>query len=385
MIDATAIASPLLAPASAQLLRHVRELADRGLARMLLPGEPMFAFRLRREEDGIQQEGRSYRYSAIVLIGLAEEPDEALMRKRLGGLDPRALHANLVAGLPRVESLGDAALALWAGRALGGCDFEPALGRLMELNPLGAPHPTVELAWVLAALSVGEGFAREATLRSAVADRLLSCFSDKSGVFPHVVGESGGVRGHVACFADQVYPIHALSNFARITGDRRALAAARRCGEQICAVMGDAGQWWWHYDARTGRVLEGYPVYSVHQESMGPLALLALMDAGGGDFVAPLERGLNWMRAAPELGGGSLIDDAQDIVWRKVARREPRKLVRKLQATLSRAHSALRLPGANTLFPPGKIDYERRPYELGWILYAWSPARMRAYAGESAR
>jgi hypothetical protein len=25
--------------------------------------------------------------------------------------------------------------------------------------------------------------------------------------------------------------------------------------------------------------------------------------------------------------------------------------------------------------PPGVIDYECRPYELGWLLYAWVGAR----------
>jgi len=23
--------------------------------------------------------------------------------------------------------------------------------------------------------------------------------------------------------------------------------------------------------------------------------------------------------------------------------------------------------------PPGRVDYECRPYELGWLLYAWGP------------
>ena len=34
------------------------------------------------------------------------------------------------------------------------------------------------------------------------------------------------------------------------------------------------GQWWWHYDVRDGSVVERYPVYSVHQHAMAPMALL---------------------------------------------------------------------------------------------------------------
>ena len=34
-------------------------------------------------------------------------------------------------------------------------------------------------------------------------------------------------------------------------------------------------------DVRTGRVIEGYPVYAIHQDAMGPMALFALEDACG--------------------------------------------------------------------------------------------------------
>ena len=29
------------------------------------------------------------------------------------------------------------------------------------------------------------------------------------------------------------------------------------------------------------------------------------------------------------------------------------------------------LPSMNLLLPPSSVDYECRPYELGWLLYAW--------------
>jgi hypothetical protein len=35
----------------------------------------------------------------------------------------------------------------------------------------------------------------------------------------------------------------------------------------------------------------------------------------------------------------------------------------------------LHLPGLDRAFPPDLIDHECRPYELGWLLYAWLPAR----------
>jgi hypothetical protein len=122
-------------------------------------------------------------------------------------------------------------------------------------------------------------------------------------------------------------------------------------------------------------VLEGYPVYAVHQDSMAPMALFALHDAGGRDFRENAARGLSWLGASPELQGGTLIDRGAGLIWRKVARREPRKLARYLQAAASRIHPSLRVPGLDRLLPPTAVDDEDRPYHLGWILHAFPPAR----------
>ena len=95
-------------------------------------------------------------------------------------------------------------------------------------------------------------------------------------------------------------------------------------------------------------MIEGYPVYAVHQDAMAPMALLAVEDAGGPDFAGPVERGLEWLRSAPELGGGSLVDDAAGLIWRKVARREPGKLARSLQALGERGSPEAARPRRST-------------------------------------
>jgi hypothetical protein len=231
---------------------------------------------------------------------------------------------------------------------------------------------TVELAWTLSALAAApEGAGVSEAARRAFT-RLMTGFSQDAGVFAHRCGtrSRGGFRAHVACFADQVYPIQALSRFHKAFGCEEALAAAERCAEQICRVQGSGGQWWWHYDARTGKVLEGYPVYSVHQDSMGPMALLDLAEAGGRDFSEAITLGLRWMERAPELNF-SLIDGDHGVIWRKVGRPDPFKLVRGLRAAASRIHPDLTLGLLDAVFPPSRIDYESRPYHLGWVLHTW--------------
>src|SRR5205085_4135860 len=124
-------------------------------------------------------------------------------------------------------------------------------------------------------------------------DTLLTSRHKGSPLFPHATGPGllPWYRTHVACFADQVYPIQALARLYHSGNDADALAAAEECAARICELQGDGGQWWWHYDARTGRVIEGYPVYSVHQHAMAPMALLDLAEAGGSGRMADIARG----------------------------------------------------------------------------------------------
>lgn len=365
-------------------IERLRELAVQGLPRMIRPADRLFAFRVRRTEAGLQVEGTSPRYTAMVLIGLAGESEE-LAAQALGGRRREELLADLLAATAHTDNLGDAAVTLWAASALGHSNVEVPVGRLVTLLRADAARPTVELSWALSALcQATNGRHAVAEWRDRVAQRLLVAFDPRSGLFPHVAGSRPArFRGHVACFADLVYPILALAHLAAQTGRAVVLDIANRCAARMCALQGPEGQWWWHYDVRTGRVVERYPVYAVHQDAMAPMALHALREAGGDNHDAAIRHGLDWLAAAPELNGGSLIDESVGLIWRKVARREPRKLVRAGQALMSGMHTRLRVPLADTLFPPTAIDYEDRPYHLGWILYAWSPARLGRWGMEN--
>jgi hypothetical protein len=355
---------------------ELRELALRGLARMYRPADGLFAFRIRRRGEDLILEGSSHRYTAIALIGLAGE-HEAAQASVLAGVGARAACSRLVNDVTRLENLGDVALILWAARATGYQERRPVVERLLALSPGDAAYPTVEVAWTLSALCADRD-ARVETLRERLARRLIASFQPRSGMFPHSLGgRAGGFRGHVSCFADLVYPIHALARYAELFGDAEARDVALRCAEALCALQGSAGQWWWHYDLRIGDVVERYPVYAIHQDAMAPMALQALERTADVDLQPLIAKGLAWLTHAPELGGGSLIDERAGLIWLKVARREPRKLSRYAQAAVSRVHPTFRTPGLDTLFPPCVVDYEDRPYHLGWLLHAW-PAGLAA-------
>lgn len=307
------------------------------------------------------------------------------MRQRavLGGHTAEEFTGLLVQKLPEVTNLGDAALIAWAAAESGHPKLSDALDHVAALDGDG-PKYTVEAAWVLSALAAARGTLDVEQRLAAARVRLLRARTGGGPLFAHATGPGlvPWYRAHISCFADQTYPLQALARAHASGDDREALAAADACAARICALQGAGGQWWWHYDARRGTVVEGYPVYSVHQHAMAPTALFDLADAGGTDFRPAIRRGLRWMDAPAELGpaagpdgaAGPLILDGLGVTWRKVYRGDPKKAVRAARGLATRAVPGARLSVLDRFYRPAAVDRECRPYEFGWMLYAWLAA-----------
>jgi hypothetical protein len=62
--------------------------------------------------------------------------------------------------------------------------------------------------------------------------------------------------------------------------DLSAITAATNCVCKLIALQGPQGEWPWFFDAASGRVLDFYEVYSVHQYGMAP-ALLECAESHG--------------------------------------------------------------------------------------------------------
>lgn len=373
-------------PPLLSLTRRLLALAESGLPSMLLDGGEGFAFTMagREAPDStwtLQRRGTSVRYAAITVLGARFLPEDR-QRAVLGGRTAQEFAGLLIESLPTVTNLGDAALIAWAAADTAHPKLSDALARVDALDEAGRPQYTVEAAWVLSALAAAREAADVEDRLTAARDRLLRARTGNGPLFPHATGPGlvPWYRAHVSCFADQTYPLQALARLhaSGHGGDPEALAAAEACAARICALQGDGGQWWWHYDARTGGVVEGYPVYSVHQHAMAPTALLDLTDAGGSDFGAAVRKGLRWMTEVPELAEHPepLILDELGVTWRKVYRGDPKKAVRAARGLGTRVAPGLRLKTLDRVYRPVSVDRECRPYEFGWMLHAWQGGRI---------
>lgn len=364
-----------------ETVHRLLRLAIEGLPPMLRRDCGLYAFtRAPRGPDtgesrlDLQLRGTSLRYSAIVALG-AHWLAEAEQRRVLGGAAVGDYISALIDHLAGDTNLGDTALICWAAAQSRHPRLAEALDRLRQRDREDEPTYVVEAAWVISALATARAQAEVEPQLAAARDRLLGSLAPGSRIFPHVTGPGlvRPYRRHVACFADQVYPIQALARLHRSGPDRAALAAADACAAAICELQGEGGQWWWHYDARTDAVIEGYPVYTVHQHAMAPMALFDLAEAGGTDHLNAIVRGLNWITDPAELRAAPkpMILDEAGVTWRKVYRGDPRKIVRGLRTITTHRAPGLRVHAIDRIYRPRSIDRECRPYEFGWLLFTW--------------
>jgi hypothetical protein len=339
---------------------------------MLDPQTGIFCNTSRRTSAGMVREGLSHRYTMMTLLGL----------RRYEGTGSRSpvetapVLERLLGETSWVNCAGDLGLLLWTVAELAperlakvyqSVRANQALNRFSD-----ARHGyTMEVSFYLTGLArcclAGYGDLSGLTEQIEVARRILERNAGPSGVYGHLSSSgcwAGRLRGRIGTFADQVYPTIAFSVLAQARNDEKAKLAARRTAERICQLQGPYGEWCWHYDSHSGRVVSRYPVYSVHQHAMAPMMLFAAAEATGQDFSQAIYRGLEWISGNNELQR-DFVEPSLGLVWRCIY----------LDREGAWTDAALRFSGIRSdSANPNRLKtrYECRPYELGWLLYAFA-------------
>ncbi len=351
--------------------RTLVPLALDGLGRMWDPARRLL---LTRIVDGREVRTDDYlaaRYCVMASLGLH--------RARLAGhavpVEPALLLSRgLEAG--GTEALDALAMGLWADCELGTDHAAHLLPGLLDRvraperrnRSIGRP-----LAWALEALSrhherTGDAGARAAA-ESLARFALERCHHPETGLFTHVVSPRGPLGPlpwlpPQALFSTQIYWVHALTTYARIFDDTRALEVAVGVMRRLIALRDTHFGWVWRYDAARGEVPEPFPIYAVHQHGMAPMALHGLAGLGALEALPTLRESLRWL--GENQMGVDMVDRANAQVHRSIRRAFP---VNRL------SYTAGRLPFLQPLTRrPGflRVNASCRPYELGWLLYAWA-------------
>ena len=349
------------------------QLAARGLVPMFDKQRQLFCYRLVRGNQGLIREGVSPRYTIMTLLGL-----RALERSRANcPFDTESLYKSFAADTNWIQCAGDLGLFIWlrsefAPETIDEVDKRFDLKKALDFYSDARGGRTMELAWLLTGLvsaaSSSPNFANafsDVTLRTY---RLLRENQGRHGLFGHINERKsliGRLRGRIGSFADQIYPIYALSKFSDAFHSDEALESALQCAKAICSRQGQMGQWWWLYDSDTGAVASRYPVYSVHQHGMAPMGLFAIEEASGQSFQEPVYKGLRWVYGINELGL-DMRDCEQNLIWRSML---PKSSHVKYWNVASSIFGGSK---RDTRVGPLQILHEDRPYELGWLLFAFA-------------
>lgn len=350
---------PQAAGAAASPERLVAELTALALDRLPSMRLADGAFCHEVAVPGLRPSGRSLRYTLICALGLA--------RARAAGrevpVDPAELRSLVVDEIDSPDLMvGDLGLLLWLDARLGARSRDAIAYRLHRGIAQGfLDLEGLELSWiVIGAAEAGTG----ELLRLALGEQLRRARAP-SGLIAH---RAAGRRARFPNFATQIYGVLALARAAR-EGAAGAVEAARAAADRLCALQRPNGGWPWIYDVESGRVVEPFEVYSVHQDAMAPMALLELSElTGEGRYRAATERGLGWIGGDNELGT-PMLDREAGIVHRSIRRRRP------LDRALLYLNTAAALAGRDPLAAAGgplELNRTDRPYHLGWVLEAWS-------------
>ncbi len=341
--------------------------AVHGLPQMFNPRAGMFCYKVKKGAYGLVQEGVSPRYTAMTLMGLRR-------LEQIGTPSPinlKPILERLLADTGWVDNIGDLGLLLWLCGRVAPDRLDEIERRLPIATALSRFEDareamTMHLAWFLTGLSYSQMASDNPGKMKDVAhetyNRLIGN-QGKHGYFGHLARQGslkGSARGHIGSFADQVYPIYGLTKFSQAYGENSALQRARDCALAICKAQGPLGQWWWHYDSRSGRVFEEYPVFSVHQHGMAPMTLFALGKAVEMNFDPWIYKGLDWITEHNELSI-NMEDASASVIWRCIQQ----STLKRYSGAILRTQRSGRHLGASGL----RVLFECRPYELGWLLY----------------
>lgn len=262
-------------------------------------------------------------------------------------------------------------MALWAAAELElGIPEEVALELKVLLDDRAAweRFRAQDLGMLLTGICAMARFGRREWYRFA--GPLFAFLQDRygsgSGLF---FDAASGVRRRFASFATQTYLAMACYHYGDVARDPAAIAMASACVRKLIGLQGPRGEWPWFFDAASGRVLDFYEIYSVHQYGMAP----ALLEwAEGYDVPGAREaliKGFKWVLGENQLGHSMLVPDRglsirSQIRTNELTTKMPRALRAITNACIGR--DARLIDGARL-----GLRLECRSYELGWILWSF--------------
>ena len=345
------------------------EFARRGLARCWMPAEGCWSHKYHLDGRADPNESLPHSdvyYSLNCLLGLARSGGAAPGE----GMALADVFASLCARMPGLPMRHYAhGMALWTAAELGldapGHAMDQARRAAADTGALGG-WTAQEIGLVLSGLAHQARHDRR--LEPAVRAMRDLVMQGLRGPHDLYFDRPTGFRRNYATFATQVYAGLGLFHAAELLDDEEALQAARRLCAALIERQGPRGEWAWFYHAPSGRIVDWYEVYSVHQHGMAPALLHHAVASGVAGAREALVKGFGWIFGENEMSVTMLRPSLGMIV--RSQRRAGWGGDRRVRAARGVLAGLLGLEGK--LLGQGlELTEEMRSYELGWILWSF--------------
>jgi len=178
-----------------------------------------------------------------------------------------------------------------------------------------------------------------------------------------------GLRRRFASFATGVYLTLACFHYGEFFEHEPSIKRALECVQSLQKCQGPRGEWPWFYDVPSGKVLDIYPVYSVHQDGMAPAYLHHAIKHGHPGARESMLSSFYWILGENQLGCSMLAID-EGMIYRAQARNQRLQRGRRAAKAIMNCtfnHAATFTSPRNLMLTP-----ECRSYHLGWILWSFA-------------
>jgi len=354
-----------------QLILKLVDTARKGIKQYFNDDTGLFDYLL--TDEAVQKEKKSllYTHSLISLLGIRHQRDKCGMNYK------KAVETIYQIFMTSPGGIREHSLLLWLlaknsdDRAVKAYE---SLIKLPEQEIVKAE--TMELAWMLTALVFEYNRINDSSIKlklSDVAKLLKNRFIEKSNLFLHRDPHYSklDIRYNIGNFADQIYSIYAFSTMTKLTDEKKHLKTAEACANKLVSLQGEKGQWWWHYNASDGSVIQKFPVFSVHQDSMTPFSFMALNEVSENNYNPYISLGLRWLTNENELNA-NMINENKNYVRRGIQRKTPFSEIQKFTTVASKLSTIFSLSEKFDQPKYLQIMNWEHSYHLGWILYAYT-------------
>ena len=327
-------------------------------------------FRATARPEGAEEEGpppTALNAATVVLLGLLRADEVELDQPFSTG----ALRTTVLGAMsgPDVHA-GDVGLALWAESRADGRAFGELTATLMRLVSKHFEHlPLEQLAYVVNGLT-------EASVRIGESEQLTSLRADAWAALLERAQEGGFFaeerrRRNVASVpvSTQFHVLTALCQMIRAGSGPEVTDSAQKLATALLKLQQDDGSWPGLVDPLRGEAAALYPVLTVTQVALAPIALRVADEQGlKGEFLLAADLGIAWARGG-NLLGFDLVHEKESRLDRGIfPKREPGAVSRGISNASRRFRGRLPQLDPDRLILDPAVSSE----DLGWVLEAWA-------------